>query len=271
MKNECILCKRVLSKNNHVRHEFCRYCFRKGRADGSISKLEKKQMPSALSSFQEEILFGSLLGDGSLGIHKNGINPVFEIGRSILDKEYLLYEYSIFTDFCTDKALYHKSRIDPRSGFVSKSIGFRTRATDIFNHYYDSWYKNRKKKVPEKLNLTPLIIAIWLADDGCVGLQPHTKSNRLRLNFATNSFSKEEVIYLISLLNDRYSEKFRLVRRNRISEQFLIEASDKATRVLLRDIDSYFPDSMNRKSSIWRDEKVRLFDLDYKVFNSHKE
>lgn len=209
------------------------------------------------------MLIGSILGDGCLSVHKNGKNATFEIGRSFVDRDYLLWEYSLFKDFC-GSAPYIKERVDPRSGVTSKVIGFRTLSGPIFTKYYNDWYLNRKKSVIPDLVLTPRILAIWVADDGCVSLR---KNGILNLNLATNSFSSSEVINLIDLLNERYNECFRLVKRGN-KDQYMIEASDAATRAIIKEIDPIFPDSMSRKSDIWRSLEVGLLDPNRKTFTS---
>jgi len=41
--------------------------------------------------------------------------------------------------------------------------------------------------VPDKLEFTPLILAVWFADDGCV---INERNNLLTLKMATESFGK---------------------------------------------------------------------------------
>lgn len=73
------------------------------------------------------------------------------------------------------------------------------------------------------------------------------------MQLSTNGFSRDENEFLSNLLKDRYNEYFYVSKDNKT---FLIRAGDGATREFLKDINDIMPPDMERKSNIWRNEKV---------------
>ena len=64
------------------------------------------------------------------------------------------------------------------------------------------------------------------------------------MKFSTHGFSKDENIFLIDLLKDRYNEEFSLVKDK---DKFTIKANVKAAPIVLEDLKDNFPLGMNRK------------------------
>lgn len=249
MKNICTIC---LSKES-VRRTFCASCYGKGLKNGTILKLEKPPLPTSLTNAQHEILIGSLLGDGCLFKSKNSKYPILSILRSLKDKQYLEWEYSFFKDFCLSN-FKDSSYFDIRTNKTYYTSKFVIRSVEVFNNYYNDWYYNGVKLIPKNLELTSLILTIWFCDDGSIS-KPGS-DYRLYLKLATNGFSFNDVEYLKSLLESRFDEKFTI---NKSNNQPVLKGNDNATRAFLSEIDEYMPNSMLRKSNIWRDDKSRFY------------
>jgi len=198
-----------------------------------------------LNQDQKSILIGSLLGDGHLRRNSNNSNTTFSIKRSLADKDYLKYQYDYFKDFCSNP-IREKSTIDKRTNKTYHSCSFETLSYSDFNYFHNLWYQG--KKIIPKLELDSLSIAIWFFDDGTLSY-----NKRFKGSFATNSFSKDEVYYLKTLLDDRYNVKFNLANKN---NQYIIQGFDHQFQPLLEDIDkySYF---LPRKSNIWKNRLSR--------------
>jgi hypothetical protein len=131
----------------------------------------------------------------------------------------------------------------------------------VLTKYYKEWYPDNIKGVPNNLILTSQIIAIWLADDGCISYERNT-NYKLKIDFATNSFTYDEIKFLADQLSLRYNECFKIKNvkwKDKRANQYIIQISDGGAIVLLRDINDYFPASMSRKSNIWLNEKVDFF------------
>jgi hypothetical protein len=255
---------------NIIRGQFCQRCYFKGRKNNTIPRINKsynlvnpnidKVLCEPLSSLQEDILLGSLLGDGCL-TKPNNSNASLIIGRSLKDKEYLLYEYGVFRNLCTGSCYSEPIIKNNKLGKIYKTCRFNTRNAPILNHYYNQWYSNNIKVIPTNLILNSQIIAIWLADDGHICYENDTHF-KLKLTFATNSFTYDEVKFLADQLSSRYNEYFKIQSakwKDKRLNQYIIEISDGGAITLLRDINDYFPVSMSRKSNIWLDERVDIF------------
>lgn len=211
-----------------------------------------KEKYLGLNEEQKSVLIGSLLGDGYLRRSSQTSNTVFAIKRATSDKEYLLKEYSIFKKFCSSNVV-DKQSFDKRTNKIYYGSYFETRSYSDFNYFYENWYLNKIKIIPNNLKLDSLSIAIWFFDDGTLKY----KNNRFVGSFATNSFTIDEVFYLKSLLDNRYNVKFTL--NNKTKDQYIIRGSDHQFRPLLEDIDkySYF---LPRKSNIWKDNLKNIID-----------
>ncbi len=210
-----------------------------------------------LTQQQKEILTGFMLGDGSLSLFKNSKNALLEISRSIIDQETIFYHSEIFKDFMTDNGIKTRSIFDSRTNKTYPHIKMRTRALPCFTEFHKIWY-SKKKVIPNNLQLTPLTIATWFADDGSVYF--HFKNNKLynnelRIQIATNGFSKEEVYFLAKLLAERYNFRipvYKAWNKDPLKNQYYIMIVKKSdVKTFLMDIDPYFP-LMSRKSDKWR-------------------
>src|ERR1700682_6495498 len=112
-----------------------------------------------LTKIQEEILIGLMLGDGSLWKGEHGKTPQLCITRAIKDKNYIYYHKMFFSDFISNNGIRETSYYDERTNKIYHRIMLRTGHNDIFNKYYQEWYKDGYKIVPNNLELTPTIIA----------------------------------------------------------------------------------------------------------------
>ena len=107
---------------------------------------------------QEQILLGSLLGDGHISnIQKNKCYYYGE-EHGIKQKDYLLWKNSYL------KFNFFKSQDKNKSGQMNK-------ANLVFKTYRDLFYPNGKKIVTREIldKLEPLGLAVWYLDDGCYG------------------------------------------------------------------------------------------------------
>lgn len=116
-----------------------------------------------LSFLQKQLIYGSLLGDGSIVKGEKDKNCRFSEAHSIKQKEYLL--------------LKHK-RLQPYSGkFIEyprrdggADIKFSTKAHPIFNSFRKMFYNKNGRKIIQSSTLKyinhPIALAIWFGDDG---------------------------------------------------------------------------------------------------------
>jgi len=98
---------------------------------------------------------------------------------------------------------------------ITQSLYFRTLAMPCLNYFYETFYKDKKKIVPNNLDelLTARGLAYWIMDDG-----GKTKHNQTVIH--TRSFSKEEVIYIQSVLKKNFELITRLEEKTQ--DQWII-------------------------------------------------
>ena len=163
-----------------------------------------KKTEIRITELQKEILWGLMLGDGHLRFY--GKNSAFLFSQSESHKDYLFYVYQLFSSLCLSppKERTHTVRkirglsIKPRK---SKHWRFLTVALPELNLYYQAFYREKKKCIPEliKDSLTPRGLAFWYADDGSM----KSKSSKgCILN--THSFTQEECALLCQTLQERF-------------------------------------------------------------------
>lgn len=144
----------------------------------------RKNQKLFVTTHQEEILIGSLLGDAY--ITKRG---QIQFEQSKDQQEYLVWKHQELSPISYRNISIVK-RFDKRFSKTYTSYRFWTR------QYFISWrkkfYADNKKIIPKDIQLTPLVLAVWYMDDGCLS------DNKCII--ATDGFSKEDIVFLQKLL-----------------------------------------------------------------------
>ena len=81
-----------------ARKIYCKACYFKLLKNGKLERLPKKKLPDSLNNVQEEVLVGSLLGDGSLFKYKPKHKPYFAVHRAFKDKKYAEWQSDVFSN-----------------------------------------------------------------------------------------------------------------------------------------------------------------------------
>ena len=114
----------------------------------------------SLTQLQRSVIIGSILGDGYARTFPGRKDALFEINHSAKQKDYVDWKFSILRNVCRSAPKMRKgngNRIAYR--FYSKQLPEITELYELF-------YRNRKKLIPDSLELDPIILAIWFMDDG---------------------------------------------------------------------------------------------------------
>lgn len=248
-KGKCESCNKLCNLTRNL----CSTCYSRKLKNGEIQKLPNPILPETFTEIQNNIIVGSLLGDGCLFRHRPTHKPHLLITRTKSDKAYCEWQANIlnpFVCFLKDYETY-----DKRTKKIYYSTRLRTRRSQIFNSYYQDWYPSPDeiKRIPDNLILNPLILAIWFADDGSI--KSTYSPWRLCLKLATHGFLLNDTEKLCSMLCKRYNEYFGV----QIDEgNAYITTADAGTRQFLKEIDGYLPISMNRKAR-WRKKEARFY------------
>lgn len=220
-----------------------------------------------LTSKQEQVLNGLLLGDGCLFVGKSNKCPLLTVARAAKDLEYLRFQHGIFRKFCSDEGIIKSDKTDRKANKTYKGFKFRTRAIPELLPYHSLWYPDGKKIVPASLELTPTTMAHWFCDDGSI----RTKNDRsggkyqsLVLKLSTNGFQKHDVEFLHSLLTERYGSHFSIVHDSLAwykkkhpsytenNNNFFILTYTEGAWNIFHDIEKVFPPGMERKLNVWK-------------------
>jgi len=145
----------------------------------------KRQNSLQLSNIQKDVLIGKMLGDGSLS------NRAVTFGHKKDHEEYVDYTLSMLGDVAGNK------QKDQLSGYGSTMSRARSISSISIENYFKDWFVEEKKIIPSNLQLSPISLAFWYMDDGC--LITHERQED-RASFATNGFDEISVNYLLIAL-----------------------------------------------------------------------
>lgn len=164
-------------------------------------------MPSEFSLTQQEIILGSLLGDGSISKQRTPTSSCsFCKPQATAHRAYLEWHF--------EQLQPHSSSINDYDNWAEgkkyhKTV-FLTKTHPWFVELRNKWYPEGEKIVPKDLELTPLMVAIWFFDDGSnvVGVR--------QARFATNGFTRPDCDFLIEKLS-KLSVKANLTKEGQLN------------------------------------------------------
>ena len=248
----CYECHKNIAK---IIRGYCNACYVRLIRQGKILKIEKPTIPSHFTDEQQSLIVGSMLGDGSLyNMRETTQKCSIKILRNEKDRSYLEWEYFFLKEFCSSD-IKSRSVYDDRTNKYYYNCSFFTRSSKLFGEFYNKWYPNGKKIVPNDIQLNSLIMAIWFLDDGNVYVRKNAP-HRFEVKFATDGFTKNNVEFLADLLCKRYNEYYGVCKHE---NNYIINASGYASRILIKDIDRVIPIGiMNRKTKFWRNELSKI-------------
>lgn len=136
-----------------------------GNAVGSLELPQilraRKNLTLALTGKQREILIGCILGDAH-------IQPKGKIciEQSTHQQEYVSWKYHELKNLSYPALPREIFRKDARNGKEYHSMYFYLR--QYFRSWREIFYQGNMKIFPDNLILTPLSLAVWYMDDGCL-------------------------------------------------------------------------------------------------------
>jgi hypothetical protein len=184
-----------------------------GNTVGSQRKLTKRQ---------EEVLIGTILGDGVLEL--NGRYPRLRIDHSAKQKEYVRWKYKIFSNFISGKIRYFMGKRNKKTGKKYTHCKFDTISSPVFERFYKAFYQNGKKKIPKNIKellKSPLSLAVWFMDDG----YKRNDCNALRIN--TDRFALGEQKLLMEALKENFGIRAKLHRKGKCWNIYIPSSESK--------------------------------------------
>lgn len=162
----------------------------------------KKKNFVPLSNRTKEIILGSLLGDGSLKIHKPYRNARFSFRHSIVQKPYFDWKKNQLKEISSNNCCWIQ-QADEKSYSNKPKLRFQSQALESLTEIFNLTCKRGKLKIRRKwLNmLSPLSLAVWWLDDGSI------ISNGRKGVICTDGFDEKSVKILARYLQKVWNVK----------------------------------------------------------------
>lgn len=154
----------------------------------------------ALSPYQQEVLYGSLLGDGHLEAYTGpkGTTYRYILVQSTTKPVYIYWVASVFHEYRSN-TLY--TRYYQTHAGVKSTYRLCTRRHVDFTPFGQDFYPNGKKRIPPRAHvwLTPRVLAVWYMEDG--GIKSR-ESKGVYLH--TQGFTVHDVEYMCDIIHTVY-------------------------------------------------------------------
>lgn len=180
-----------------------------------------------LTVFQKEVIFGSMLGDLTAERSQITGNTRLRFYMSSVNKDLIYHLYSIFNSYVKTGPKIINRKLNKLTNLQHTDIYFSTLKYALFNWVDEDFYVkdgNKKIKIVPKdsLNrLTPVSLAYWIMDDGSFN------KSKGYLILCTDSYCKEDVLYLISILKTKFNLSAALFSPNQPRVETLLRVDSK--------------------------------------------
>lgn len=227
--------------------------------------LEGSVFPETLTDEEIQIIEGHLLGDASI-VKANERTAAFSLRRQIRDKEYLEWTAHKLNRLRPDEFISELSITDDRYGTTNDYANYKSSCKQILASIREKWYPkpDEIKIVPRDLKLSSLMVAIWLCDDGCCAINKAAGNTSMKIEFATQGFTENDVEFLAQLLRERYhtNDIFKQAAKLNVNGimKWGIIARTSACVKIIRDIEKYIPILKMERKITWTEEALKKYE-----------
>jgi hypothetical protein len=209
----------------------------------STKRLTNKERNSLILSTElDQVMIGLCLGDLCVRKHTRGINAISQFEQGFIHEAYILHLYDLFKDYCGTGPKITDRLPDFRTGKVYTRITFQTYSLPCFNYYYDLFYVDKVKRIPNNIGnlLTPIGLAYWAMDDGY----------KIGSGFilSTNSYTLSEVELLIRVLKENFD--LNCSYHTKTKDQYMIYIKSDSMDKFLSLVTPHFHSSMMYKLAV---------------------
>jgi len=192
-----------IAKKYHVEAAYVTRRLNDHHIERFLNKTFRRRATLSLTPLQEELVFGSLCGDSSIGIDNNTKDKscYFEVSHKIVHVDYLLWKRKILDDWIPFEEPYkiESSCYSDRYPRFHLYAHIYTFVAPIFNMLRKLFYPNGKKVMSRRIlnQLTPLGLATWFMDDG-------GRLNSTSIGIS-GGWTDSELIDLVNYFNERWN------------------------------------------------------------------
>ena len=173
----------------------------------------------SLTQLQKSLIIGTILGDGYLRIIPGRNNAFLEINHSFSQKQYVDWKFEQLKNICVSRPRIRKGR--------GNRIAYRfyTKQCSELTEFYNNFYKNGCKIVPDNLKLDAITLSVWFMDDG-------SKCGNSNFYLNTQQFDRNYQIKLLECL-EKIGLKANLNKdKNYYRIRFLTSSVSKLKEIL---------------------------------------
>jgi hypothetical protein len=194
-----------------------------------------------LTKRQISVLVGSMLRDGTLRVGESAVNANLKIEHGLKQKEYVFWKYQIFKKWvATGPKISYRYRENGER--YKKSWWFRTVRHPEITYFRKPFYRKKRKIIPDNIEelLNPLVIAVWVMDDG--------SKNGRKIDLSTYRFTLGEIKRLQKALKNKFQLETNFYRDR--DKGYRMYFNVKNTEKLVKIICSYILSSLKYKLPI---------------------
>jgi recombination protein RecA len=161
-----------------------------------------------VSDQYKEIIFGSLLGDGSLKIHKPYKNARFSFRHSICQKEYFFWKVKRLKEISSENCFWEQKN----DGWSKKNkLRYQSLTKDYLTKLYRLVCPEGSLCIRRKWLklLTPLSLVVWWLDDGSL------VGNGRKGVFCSEGFDYKDLMVLSRYLRNTWKIRTKVGRRGK--------------------------------------------------------
>ena len=214
----------------------------------------KRSFEIEITSIAEQVILGSILGDGMITKwkrfedSKKNLNSNLVIQHTEPQKDYIFYKKKLLEENgirCQSIKVLPGEIIKEKYNSVINGVELKansryilcTRRAISFNKYRDMFYKSSKYVNRYIYKLGALGLAIWFMDDG--------SSNNSRYFLHTNCFNKNSINLLQNMLKHNFNIYSSVNKRR--DNQYILYIKAKSRELFTSIISPYICDSMKYK------------------------
>ncbi|MDD2274654.1 MAG: hypothetical protein PHG37_02475 [Candidatus Pacebacteria bacterium] len=114
----------------------------------------------SLTQLQRSLIIGSVLGDGYIRIMPGRKDAFLEVNHSLKAKDYVDWKYFVLKNICNSEP----KEMETNEG--RHAYRFFTKQDKEITEIYNLFYRDGKKIISKELEINPIVLAVWLMDDG---------------------------------------------------------------------------------------------------------